>query len=378
MDRKRRTEKFIWGCLLILLLVPFIGGLFPATRGKELFGVNSQEFEWRKFTLNNLRSHQFQNDAETLTKRKIGFCNHAVRLYNEFNYRTFHYSSAPKLILGRKDCFYENIYIDEYTGKDFLGNDVIEQNVIKFKMLQDTLLKRYGKHLILVLEPGKVRYEPEFLPRGYVKGGSTNYDSFVKYLKKDNVTFLDLNQHFRNLKSSTPYPLYSRHGIHWSTYGMWTAADTLRKFLIQKCEVCIPDIKHVKDDISNQNKDLDFDLEPPMNLMFELPHESLCFPQMSFGDTSGTKRSNALIIADSYVWSLWENGILHHWFSNPEFWYYNQSIYPYIWEPERKIVDKKRLPEMLNHCDLILLMMTDANLKDFCWGAIDEWLEILR
>lgn len=378
MDRKRRTDNIIWGSLLMLLLVPFIAGWFPASRGKALFGINPQKLEWRHLSLNNLRSHQFQNEAETHAKQKIGFCNHAVRLYNEFNYRTFHYSSAPKLILGKQDCFYENIYIDEYTGKDFLGSSIIEQNIIKFKQLQDTLLKRYGKHLILVLEPGKVRFEPEFLPHGYEKGANTNYDGFVHYLKKHNVTHLDLNQHFRNLKSSTPHPLYSKHGIHWSTYGMWTAADTLRKFLIHECGYSIPEISHEKDIISNKDKDLDFDLEPPMNLLFELPHESLCFPQMTFADTTGTKRPHALIIADSYVWSLWDNGILQHWFRNPDFWYYNQSIYPYIWEPGRKIVDKKLLPETISHTDIILLMMTDANLKDFSWGAIDEILEATR
>lgn len=378
MYRKKRTENIIWGGLLILLLVPFICGWFPATRGKELFGVNPQKFEWRQLSLNNLRNHQFQNNAESIAKQKLGFCNHAVRLCNEFNYKAFHYSSAPKLILGKQDCFYENIYIDEYTGKDFIGNGIIEQHVIKFKNLRDTLLKQYGKQLVLVLEPGKVRYEPEFLPRGYSKGASTNYDIFVHYLQKHNVSYLDLNQHFKQLKSSTPHPLYSKHGIHWTTYGMWQAQDTLRKFLIQQYGFSIPNIIHVKDVISNQNKDLDFDLEPPMNLLCELPHESLCFPQMVFGDTAELKRPHALIIADSYVWSLWDNGILQHWFSNPKFWYYNQSLYPYIWEPGRKPVDKKRLPETIKQADIILLMMTDANLKDFSWGAVDEILGATR
>lgn len=375
MDRKRRTEEIIWGSLLVLLIVPFVCGWFPATRGKELFGITPSKFEWRQLSLNNLRNHEFQNQTESRSKQQIGFCNYAVRIYNEFNYRAFHYSSAPKLILGKQDCFYENIYIDEYTGKDFIGNDDIERNVIKFKKLQDRLWKQYGKRLVLVLEPGKVRYEPEFLPNGYVKGKSTNYDGYVHYLTKHDIAFLDLNQHFRKLKSSTPYPLYSKHGIHWTTYGMWQAEDTLRKFLVQQYGFTIPDISHVKDNISNKNKDLDFDLEPPMNLLFDLPHESLCFPQMAFEDTTGLQRPRALIIADSYVWSLWNNGILQHWFCNPKFWYYNQCVYPYIWKPGRKLVDKSKLSETIHHSDLIILMMTDANLKDFSWGAIDELLE---
>jgi len=372
MDKRRNTTPIIWAGLLAILLVPAICGLFPPSRGKALFGVQPIKFELKLFSLNNLRTHQTQNEFESLTKQNIGFCNHAVRLYNEFNYRVFHYSSAPKLILGKQDCFYENIYIDEYTGKDFIGNDSIEQKVIRFKRLQDNLLKKEGKHLVLVLEPGKVRYEPEFLPHGYVKGKQTNYDRFVYFLQKHNVHYLDLNRYFREQKASTPYPLYSKHGIHWSTYGMWKATDTLSRFIIQQCRYELPCIRNVEDIISTKKKDLDFDLEPPMNLLFELPTESLCFPQMAFDDTTGLKRPNALIIADSYVWSLWNNGIIQHWFSNPEFWYYNQCVYPHIWAFDYLAIEKQRRATQFHDSDLILIMMTDANLKDFGWGAIEE------
>lgn len=83
--------------------------------------------------------HTGQDRMEKAAKQTLGFCNHGVRLNNELNYRLFHYSPAPKLIIGQKDFFYEDIYVNEYTGKDFVGEKTVIDNVRALKTLQDSL-----------------------------------------------------------------------------------------------------------------------------------------------------------------------------------------------------------------------------------------------
>lgn len=374
MNKNERLTKILLITLLALMTLPLVCHFVPSSKGPALFGINTEEFSWSQFTLNKMRSHKTQDLLESQAKQSVGFCNHAVRFHNELNYRLFHYSSAPKLILGRDDYFYENIYIDEYTGKDFVGTRTIRDNVQQLKTAQ-ALLEQKGIHLLLVIEPSKAWHLPEHLPSAYHRGENTNYETYRTELQKQQVDFLDLNRIFIERKSSTKYPLYSKHGIHWSTYGMWIAADTLQHFIERQAHLTLPKIKHVGDSISSFNKDLDYDLEPPMNLMRELPHEKLCFPIMDF-EKSNSKKARALFIADSYVWSLWDHGVLHHWFDYPQFWYYYNTVYPNIWGPNADLVDKEKVADTVFQQDVIVLMITTANLKDFGWTSINDFLYI--
>lgn len=368
MDNINKFAKIIFAILIAIMVMPLVFSLVPSSRGEALFGIHSNKCE--NITIWRILDHTWQEHSEDMTKQKLGFCNHGVRFINELNYRIFHYSPAPKLIIGQKDFFYEDIYVNEYTGKDFVGETTVIDNVRAFKTLQDSLHQK-GIELLLVLEPGKARFMPEYLPKQCRKGLQTNYDSYSRELRRQGVRHLDLNQYFRNIKNTVCHPLYSKHGIHWSTYGMWTAVDTLQFFIEKQCGIRLNGFKHIGDSISNRDKDLDFDLEPPMNLMHELKHEDLGFPIIKFNN-DGSSKPKALIIADSYVWSLWDNGILQHWFDRPLFWYYNSTVYPEIWEPTARKADKSQIPNILKEKRVILLMLTDANLRDFGWNAIEE------
>ncbi|MCQ2284166.1 MAG: hypothetical protein MJZ57_04625 [Bacteroidales bacterium] len=365
-----KTAQLLLALMLVIMSVPLALSFMPASKGPALFGIQKQTFSEADFAIAKILSHQTQDKFETAAKQTVGGCNYAIRLYNELNYRLFHYSAAPKLILGKDDYFYENIYIQEYTGQDFVGQEAITNQVRKFKALQDKLAQQ-GIHLLLVIEPSKVWYLPEYLPKGYCKGPHTNYEVYRQTLLQQHVTFLDLNQFFIQKKNKVQHPLYSKHGIHWSTYGLWNAADTLQQFITAQTGLKLGHFKHLTDTFSTVNKDLDFDLEPPMNLWKALPHERLCFPVMEC-QASDTSKPKAFIIADSYVWSLWDRGILAHWFLQPEFWYYNATVYPNIWDPTAVYADKSNLPDKLKQQQIVLLMMTTANLKDFGWGFLDE------
>ena len=125
------------------------------------------------------------------------------------------------------------------------------------------------------------------------------------------------------------------------------------------------------------NKDLDFDMEPSMNLLFPLPHEQMNFPICTFNNNPAVhQKPRVLTIADSYYWSIWNSGISKNLFSENLFWYYNRTVYPDIFE-NIVWVDKSKLKETIENHEIILLCITDANLYDFGWGFIEEALTAL-
>ena len=372
-----KTGFILWLLLLPLLFAPLVLAFFPSLSGEKLYGV--QDTERAKFSWHHIQNREWQNSIEDQVKQNMGCANHWVRLHNELNFRLFRYTNAEKLVLGKNDCFYEEMYITEYLGHNYIGKDFVEKKVENLKILQKLLQEKYGVELLLVFEPGKAHFCPENIPDRYQPTVKTtsNYEAFTAACDRAGVHYLDLNGYFSHLKATSPHPLYSKYGVHWSSYGLWQAADTLARYIEHECRINLPDIVFAIDSNSKYNKDLDFDLEPAMNLLSPLPHETLNFPICYFRhDDSSFTQPRVLTIADSYYWSIWNSGIAENLFSDNTFWYYNLTVYPNIWDPI-EWVDKSKMKEVIENKDIILLMITDANLYNFGWQFVEEALAAL-
>lgn len=379
MKGKSKIGITLWVLLCLLMLLPLAFSFLPSLSGEKLQGADYLSFKDVKFSWKNIKEGKYQAAREEQVRRKIGMADTWIRGYNELNYRLFRRTTAEKLILGKNDCFYEEMYITEYLGHNYLGEFFIEKKVSELKRLQSLLKEKYGIELLLVFEPGKAHFAPESIPDRYhpqVKTTS-NYEGFTSACDRAGIAYLDLNAYFSSLKSRSPHLLYSKYGVHWSSYGLWQAADTLAHFIEHQCNINLPDIVCDGDSTSRFNKDLDFDLEPAMNLLLPLPHEAMNFPICHFDFNSQKhQRPRVFTIADSYYWSIWNSGIASNLFSVNTFWYYNQTVYPDIWDP---IVwaDKSTLKETIENHDIILLMITDANLYNFGWNFLEEALAAL-
>lgn len=374
-----KTAFTLWIIITVLLAFPLVLSQLSNISGEKLHGVSTLDKHAISLTWKNIFSGKFQEDADQLIRQNIGLSNYWVRLHNEINFRAFRYSNTEKLVLGKNDYFYEEIYITEYLGHNYIGDYFIRKKVVNLKRLQEILEEQYNKHLILVFNPGKASFSPEFIPNRYhpERKTTSNYEGFTKECDRQGVGYLDLNRYFVEQKPLRPHKLYSKYGVHWSSYGLWLATDTLMGYLERTCGIDLPECLVLGDSNSTRNKDLDFDLEPPMNLLCELPHETMNFPIRTFRyDSARHVRPRVFTIADSYYWSIWNYGIAHNLFSENTFWYYNRTVYPDIWDP---IVwaDKSKLKETIENHDIILLMITEANLYDFGWGFVEEALAVL-
>jgi len=373
-------KRLLFIVLLVLMLLPFIQSKIEYFAFKPMDGsfelADKPDLKW--FTWKSWFNEKFQTDINKSIDDNIGFRNLLLRLNNQIDYSFFHLSSTYKAIIGRSDCLYEEGYILDYTGQNFVGKDSINKILYRTKWVQDYLKKEKNIELILVLEPGKASFHPEFIPSRYHVENKTisNYLYYAQECKALNINFLDLNTWFMSMKKTSKYPLYPKYGVHWSTYGMCLAADTLVKYIEKIKGIDMPDLYWDNIRVTDKLKDVDFDLEITLNLLFPLPHETMAYPIIAFEKNAEKIKPNVLTIADSYYWSIFNSKLPENLFAKHEFWYYNTTIYPHMWGEDAIYVDHTKDKENIEKQDVILLMITELNMNKAFFGFIDNAYKI--
>ncbi len=354
-----------------------IVGLFKLLNEKPLEGVSVDEKEYtlKYFTWSRWFDDRFQEAMVKTYAKKTGFRNTLIRVANHLDFLALRKLHADKAILGKDNFLFEEGYIIDYLGRNYMGDAYLRENLKRFKMAQNVLKERYKIDLILVLEPGKAGTYPEKIPMQYISKNKTtsNYQTFAKVVKELEIPCLDIQSYFTSIKDTSKHPLYPKYGVHWSTYGMWLAADTLLKFTQSVTNINLAQIKWNGIKTTDELNDIDFDLEKTINLLFELPHEMLAYPNITI-DTIDKVRPRVLTIADSYYWSIFDNHIPHQAFANTDFWYYNNTIYPDIWGDNAKKVKDINVMEQVKSNQIIFFMITEMNLYKSFWGFTDTIL----
>lgn len=359
-----------------MLILPFVQSKLNFLSFKSLDGAYNTPDNPNLKILNwtNWFNENFQNQFNKSIENHIGFRNFLVRLNNQIDYTFFRRTSTLKAIIGKSDCLYEEGYILDYLGRNFVGKDSINNQLKRIKWLQNYLKREKNIDLILVFEPGKASFYPEFIPDSFHLETKTisNYTFYSQQCKAFNINLLDLNAWFISIKNVSKFPLFPKYGVHWSTYGMCLASDTLIHFIEKTRKIDIPDVFWNDMQITDKLKDVDFDLELTLNLLFPLPHETMAYPNLQFENGSGKIKPKVLVIADSYYWSIFNSKIPVNVFSSHEFWYYNSTIYPNIWGENAQFVDHTKDKENIEKQDIIILMLTELNMNRNFFGFIDK------
>jgi hypothetical protein len=232
--------------------------------------------------------------------------------------------------------------------------------------------------LLIVFEPGKASYYPEFFPNRYHPETKTlsNYHYFTRQCRNFGLDFLDFNAWFLAMKDTSAYPLFPKYGVHWSTYGMYLSADSLIKYIEKSCDIDLANIKFKNIKESNKIKDVDFDIELTLNLLFQLPHENMAYPEITIENKDVNVKPKVLTIADSYYWSIYNSNIPNQIFDKNDFWYYNKTIYPYMFGDNAIFIDHSKDKENIEKYNILLLMITELNLNQCFFGFTDKLYEI--
>lgn len=322
------------------------------------------------FNLKDWVKGRYQINSDRYFKENFGFREIAVRSYNQVDYSIFNEANAKSVIIGKHGYLYEENYINSYLGTNFVGVDSIKKQVQILKKLQDSLANS-GITLLPAIAPGKGHFYPEYIPDRYGHpNDSTNYTSYISYLEKEDIKYIDFNKYFLSLKPKTEHPLYSKNGTHWSYFGLCLASDSLLSFINRHTRFNIPQIHWINTEIDVE-RPYDYDIAKGMNLLSNLDGDSMAYPKIKLEATDSSHyKPRTLVIGDSHYWGMFNLGVSQA-FANNAFWYYNRQVLPESYE-HPLFVDQLDLKEEVNDKDVIIILGTVGGLHNFSWGFLNS------
>lgn len=357
-----RAFKYILLTLILLFLfapiIQYSTNLFSI---RKLHGAivpaKNTSFSWSAWF-----SGEYQEKKEAYKNETFGFRNMLVRLDHQIAFSFFKIAKANQVIIGKDNFIYEKAYIDTYFGRDFVGNDKMNQYADTLRQIKDSAAKK-GKLLLFVFAPGKGSYYPEHIP-DYLKSkkGPTNYEAMLASVKRAGIDYIDFNRYFMQQKEISPYPYYSQFGIHWSNYAMVHSFDSICSYIEKKTGKNLPDLKYTALELPDTLQEPDDDLLRGANILWYPKTFQMAYPryEVVYDSTKHTKL-NSVIISDSFWWQVY-NSMLHaHTFEQYDYWYYCKQVYPESFDVPLTI-DKVNYYERLDKADVIILLFTEPNL----------------
>jgi len=379
-----KTIKYIILIFILgLMILPAIQGYFLIVDEQALNGdiVASEPGLLSKESWLN---GSFQEAEVIIIEEQLGFHNSLVRLQNQLNYSLFGKPGAEGIIKGKNGQYYEADYIRAWTGKDFIGEKLLDRKLRQLKFLQNHLKDSLNVDLVLILEPGKASIYPEDIPDRFTKAkaGTSNYDYICLRAEELDIDLINFNEYFLKIKDTAKYPVFPKMGTHWSEFAMWYAADSLINYIETIRGIDMPEVIKEGIVISDSMRASDNDIGVTLNLLYEPDYMPMPYPEYHFRMDSTHKQPCVLAIADSYYWNFYNTKIPENLFSNLAFWYFYRTIYPDIWfarvldKTVEVTVDDIDLQEEVEKMDVILLMMTERFLYKFDRGFVDDLYRI--
>jgi hypothetical protein len=362
--------------LLLLLLGLLTFGAFQKrygiVRSKPLHGYFSSTPK-PAFSCSTWFTGAYQNQYRISLEDSVGFKSDFVRLYNQIDFSLFSIAHANKLVVGKEGyLFAKETYIDGYTGIDFAGKSVIDHKIVSLKFLQDYLWKEKGILVLVVFAPGKGFYYPEFIPDRYLKRRNdlTNYGYSLQRCKEEGINHIDFNQWLISMKDTSRHVLYPKTGIHWSNYGAWLCADSLHNYIETRLNRKIPRMVPDSLEIVKEARGEDNDMERTMNLIWPIDQPAFTYPAFHFRYDSVQPKPSGLVVGDSFYWYWYYSGIIENTFSNKEFWYYNNEIYPEQFTTPKNVGQIDYVEAILRQ-NVIILLQTNGGYGALGYGWID-------
>lgn len=369
MDKRIRQGVFV--LFMALLVLPAVQFKFNLVKMRPLGGTYVYE-ERPSFTKKEWLKGEYQEKYARYINDHIGFREFFLRSFNQFCFSVFSIPRAQQIIVGKNSTLFELNYIRDYTGTSFRGKEVINEQVAKLRFLQDTM-NQQGVKLIVYFAPGKASFFPECIPQRYLDSmqAMSNYRYYAQTCREAGLRCFDMNAWFVSQKNKSPYPLYHRGGIHWSSYGWTLALDSLCRFMGQQQGTPLPQMEITEVQLSDTARDTDNDIEKALNLLCGLPHDQYAYPLIKINEGENVRKPSVLIVADSYWWNVFSSGNTLHVFDGCDFWYYNTEVY---YDDGRPMVaaDQLNILSEVQKKDFVIILSTEANLFNFGWGFIEK------
>lgn len=340
MQKGKVLYGVLFGILMVLLFVPIIQeytGVFPV---RSLAGVFVKT-EKPQLTLDSYASGKFQGQTERYVSENFGLREPVIRLYNQYVWDFYRKTYVKTIIPGKEKWLYGKEFIDDLEGirwKEYANSpSELRSKFVKeadrLRKVQE-ILAEYDKHLFVIMEPGKARTYPEYLPDAVgrrIAAKETDElisaaDMYPAILDSVGVNYVNIDRWFQRDKEKFGFSLYPQTGTHWSNLAALHATDSIIRYMEQIGNRDIANLK-ISSIVYDTTMNPDADFENLLNVnrvVRDVPNQYANFELLS--DTNTVKPA-WIHIGDSYYWNISYHIPLDEIFSRHPYWYYNSTIY---------------------------------------------------
>ena len=376
--KSNKLHTFLFVLVIAALFLPLIQMVKPFVEVGPLFGSIVPTAK-DSLTLEAWFDGTYQENRNKYVNEQFGFRNTAVRLHNQIAFSLFRKAKANGVIIGKEDYLYEIKYINAFRGAEEVNQSELDSNLFMLKAIQSKL-KEKGVELIVIINPGKASFYPEFIPDEFpVVSDRSYYSEYQKGLESRGIQHIDFGKWFREMKGKTPAPLFPKTGIHWSQYGATLAADSLVNYCMKLFGKDMNEFGWNKNDLplSTTMESVDDDIGLGMNLYSPIDVLPMAYPRVGVNDKYGVSFGNrgiqpkVAVISDSYFFNLMQLPWAPDIFSELNFYFYNKQLHHL---PGGATTNTDVLSQMqdIEKSNLLFVMATECNMDKLGWGFISN------
>ncbi|MCD6010531.1 MAG: sugar O-acetyltransferase precursor [Flavipsychrobacter sp.] len=365
-----KVKKWILAFALVILFLPMLQHAVPFIESGTLKG-SFKDADDVTYSVEKWMDGSYQRQKELYLNDHAGFRPDLVRLYNQLDFSLFRKCHAGWDIRGKKDMLFQWPYIEAYYGNDFIGYDAAMQKAVMLKAIQDTL-SRLGKSLVLVYAPSKATFYPEYFPNDRVqeKHNMSNYEAYRRLGDSLGINQVDMDAWFLSMKNKSKELLFSKQGIHWTSYGAILAGDSVMRYIekLRNIRIAHPVWEGVERTSAARYGDDEIAVE--CNLIFPAAREVFAYPVTREVNDSTAAKPNLICLSDSYGHKMVLWGVVSKMTGKCELWmYFNQAID--VKQDKYYDMNSYDWKDALAHTDCLVLLYTTFNLKELGSGFIE-------
>ena len=389
MDKKRHhIIQFV--CIMTMLTIVVVQGFTHVVESKPLLDYNGQPIAYSLEEV-PLDSETYDGEYQLYLAEKAwqntGFREFFCRCYNQMAYSCFGMTDNANVVKGKKKELYLLGNLKDVTGELLRSHYATvedaktdaQKNVEATLALIDTL-QSHGTTFLFVFCPTKPVVYPEYLPDIYKENliDFSLADYYIELFKENNIPHIDFYNHFKAIKDTVRYPLYTRLGSHWAESTIPFVVDSILRKLEEVGGYKFPKVNYINSNLTRDYSIQDGELEVGLNLLFPLTKPKLPRPEFALTDTLGTDRLKLLIVGDGYSTPLLGSCFVQA-FDRWDFWLYNKTSMSSRPSCNWKHLDQMyNIAETLEEADIVLTIFTSNYLLDYMGGFTHTAQELFQ
>ncbi len=312
--------------ILLFFSFPIIQDLRPMYKEATPHGVPPAK-QYHSITIKSFLNGKWQKRVTERAKLNSGLWRPLLSVGSQLMLSLFSqvgiYQNGS-VFLGKEKYLIQDAHLGEFNHRKVYSSK-LEQQLIKFKKIQDYQSKR-GKSFILLITPNLIHLYPELLPDPYndptKNTRESRYDHFKKQLDQMGIYYVDSAELLINKKDKYPFRFFARTASHWNDVASCLA---LHEISTKLQNLKLPNLGNFDCNnytISEGPKSKDTDLLDMVNLFDPtVLHEPTPYVERPLRDPN-FQNPKVLLVGTSYLIALYKH--LKDWqrYENLSYYFY--------------------------------------------------------